>query len=247
MKKTTRIATLVAAATLALPLVASAAPERPAFPMEGDTFLEHVEGRLAKAKERIEASSMPAEKKAKVLSRLEDRSGAILKAAAAAAADGTVTKEEARQLRAQGKKAKRGEKGKRGKKGKRGGAERPSFPMDGDAFVAAAEKRVAAHRARLVERLERRGVDAEAKAEALARHDARSAKILEGARAAAADGTVTKEEARALRQELRKAKRKHREGKGDRARRGGERRGEGKGDRARRGKGPRGEGRGPRG
>ena len=107
MKNSTRIATLVAAATLALPMVASAAPERPSFPMDGDTFLEHVENGLAKAKERIANSDAPDEKKAKALARLEDRSTKILNAAAEAAADGTVTKEEARQLRSKVK-AKRG-------------------------------------------------------------------------------------------------------------------------------------------
>ena len=73
------------------------------FPMEGQKFLEKVDGRIAKARERLvqkmEERKVPAEKRAKILKEFQQGSAKIRGAARAAAKDGTVTKDEAERVR----------------------------------------------------------------------------------------------------------------------------------------------------
>ena len=153
----TRFAALAAALSVAflLPSLASAQPndgaDRPAaaakgrqgkgkrgdiakhFPMAGDEFVAKVDGRIAKFGERLEARLAKAKKltdeqKAAIRADFAKGSAAIKGAAGKAAADGTVTLEEAKQVREVTKQVRQKArekyghegKGKKGKKGRKG-------------------------------------------------------------------------------------------------------------------------------
>jgi hypothetical protein len=106
------VATLVSAA---LPVVALAAPGDAAredrqgekgekqFPMEAAKFRDRAEERLAKVKGRLEAKldarKVPADKRAKALEKFEANAKQIRAAVDRVAKDGTVTKDEAREVR----------------------------------------------------------------------------------------------------------------------------------------------------
>jgi hypothetical protein len=109
------VATLVSAA---LPVVALAAPSDAAhddrqgekgakgekrFPMEAAKFRARAEERLAKVKGRLEAKlderKVPAEKRAKALAKFEASAKQIRAAVERVAKDGTVSKDEAREVR----------------------------------------------------------------------------------------------------------------------------------------------------
>jgi hypothetical protein len=108
--------------------------------------------------------------------------------------------------------ASRGKGKKKGhKKGKRG--ERPSFPMEADKFMAHVEKRIERVTSRVEKRLERSKMPENKKDEIRAKVAAGTEKIRSAAQNAAADGTVTKDEAKEVREvarEMRKEARKHR-------------------------------------
>jgi Skp family chaperone for outer membrane proteins len=74
------------------------------FPMKSETFMEKVDARLEKLKGRIteglEKRDVPEEKRAKVLAKFEEGATKIREAARTAGADGTVTAEEAKEVRA---------------------------------------------------------------------------------------------------------------------------------------------------
>jgi hypothetical protein len=74
--------------------------ERPSFPMTGEAFTAHVEKRLAKHEERMEArlsnSKMTDEQKAAVRKQFADTAAKVRAATKKAAADDKVTKEEAK-------------------------------------------------------------------------------------------------------------------------------------------------------
>ncbi|MBI4701815.1 MAG: hypothetical protein HY744_11770 [Deltaproteobacteria bacterium] len=73
------------------------------FPMDGKLFLERVETRLAKAQARLEQAlerrKVPPKMKQEIEADFAKGAAAIRKAAQHAAADGTVTREEAREVR----------------------------------------------------------------------------------------------------------------------------------------------------
>ncbi|MBW2524618.1 MAG: hypothetical protein JRI23_10605 [Deltaproteobacteria bacterium] len=88
-------------------------------------------------------------------------------------------------------------KGKRGKGAKRN---RPSFPMEGERFVGLVSNRVQKMKARIDRALERRNVPPELQKEIKADFSKASTRIMGAAEKAAADGTVTKQEAQKVRQ-----------------------------------------------
>lgn len=74
-----------------------------AFPMDAAKFKEHVEKRISRVKERVttgmEKHNVPEAKRREVLADLEKGAARIRTAADTAAKDGTVTAEEAKQVR----------------------------------------------------------------------------------------------------------------------------------------------------
>ncbi len=90
-----------------------------------------------------------------------------------------------------------GAKGKRSEgKGKR---EAHQFPMKGGDFIARVDARIAKIRTKAQEKLARRPLPEATKKAVLADVDAGAAKVKAAANKAAADGTVTREEAKAVR------------------------------------------------
>lgn len=87
-------------------------------------------------------------------------------------------------------------KGPRGGKGER---EAHQFPMKGGDFIAMVDARIQKVRARVQEKLGKRPLPDAKKKEILAEVDAGAAKVKAAAQKAAADGTVTKEEAKGVR------------------------------------------------
>ena len=101
------------------------------------------------------------------------------------------------------------------------------FPMDGAAFVAKLEKRLERVAARIEKRLERSDKSDEAKERIRRRFLAGAEKVRTAARDAAADGTVTREEAQRVRELAKRVRgkkgnkgRKGRKDRKDRKRRG---------------------------
>jgi tellurite resistance protein len=224
----TRIAIFIGAVAIAVPAVAYAASpgegndrrERPQFPMEGAAFLEQVSERLDKMEDRLEARLDESDKteadKEAARVKYEQRASKILNAAQQAASDGTVTKEEAKAMRKAAGKRHRGKRGK-GKRGKK--LERANFPMAGDAFVAHVDERIATRRDKLQSKLDKSQLDDEKKAEIISRANERAAKLKAAAAEAAADGTVTKDEAKVIHKGAHKGRKgakghKGRKGKG---------------------------------
>jgi hypothetical protein len=136
---TTTLRTLAAAAALvvAIPAVAYAADratapapqiektkERAEFPMAGDAFVAKVEARLAKAEQhmehRLEKSKLDDAQKARVREAFAKAASRVRAAANDAAADGSVTKDEAKAVRKVAKQMKKNAQGKKGN-GKKGG------------------------------------------------------------------------------------------------------------------------------
>jgi len=100
-------------------------------------------------------------------------------------------------------------------KGEEKGA-RAHFPMPAEKFNKIVAARLAKVRGRIEKHLDKRGVSAEQRAEAIKRLDAAEAKIRAAADAATKDGTVTKEEAKEVRgvvKELKRNANAHRHGK----------------------------------
>jgi len=104
------------------------------FPMASAKFMERVEKRIAKTKERVTARldkrNVPADKRKAILADLDAGATKVRAAAVDAGKDGTVTADEAKTVRALAKdlradarekygKGKNGGKGKRGKKGQK--------------------------------------------------------------------------------------------------------------------------------
>lgn len=119
----------ILALLLALPLVtfaASAGAEeakaRPSFPMPAADFQArqdaHVAKMRAKLEERITAKKADAEQAKKMRARFEERVGKVQAAVNKAKADGSVTKDEAKEVR---KVAHAGRHGKHGKHGQKQG------------------------------------------------------------------------------------------------------------------------------
>jgi len=100
-------------------------------------------------------------------------------------------------------------------KGKDGKAQ---FPMQADAFRAKVETRITKGRERLVAHLTKKNVDADKQKEILAKFDDGAAKVRAATDSACADGTVTKEEAKGVR-DLAKSLRHKAHEKGKEARR----------------------------
>jgi hypothetical protein len=82
--------------------------------------------------------------------------------------------------------------------GERG--ERPSFPMPAETFMTHVNKRIERIEKRVEARLAKSKLSDEKKAEIRAKAAEKKAKVLAAAKEAAADGTVTKKEARKVRQ-----------------------------------------------
>jgi hypothetical protein len=78
--------------------------EHMAFPVPAATFKQHVDARIAKARERMEehASKLPADQAKELRAKFEASVAAQNAEVAKAIADGTVTKEEAKAVRAAG-------------------------------------------------------------------------------------------------------------------------------------------------
>lgn len=92
------------------------------FPMPAAEFKSHTDARLAKAKERLEAhiskKQLPAEKAKELRDKLAAGAAKVNAQVEKATADGTVTKEEAKEVRAAMKEA-RGPRGHHKKGGKK--------------------------------------------------------------------------------------------------------------------------------
>jgi hypothetical protein len=100
--------------------------DRPSFPMKGGDFIQHVETRIQKTRERVQAGmtkrEVPAAKQKEVLAEIDAGSAKVLAAAQQAAADGTVTQPEAKGVREVAHEAKKGLREKAGmNKGQRDG------------------------------------------------------------------------------------------------------------------------------
>jgi hypothetical protein len=94
-----------------------------------------------------------------------------------------------------------------------------NFPMSGPAFSSRVDQRLAAMRARLVKRLDKRQVPAAQKQRVLATFDGKAAAIKQAAARAASDGTVTRKEAKQVRKKA-KAMRSGKGRRGGKAKRG---------------------------
>jgi hypothetical protein len=83
--------------------------ERPSFPMPADAFKKRANERLAKWKSKMEdaikAKAIPEARAKEMRARFAEASGKINEAVNKAAADGTVTKEEAKEVRRVAKEA----------------------------------------------------------------------------------------------------------------------------------------------
>lgn len=88
-----------------------------------------------------------------------------------------------------------------------------NFPMKADAFIGKVNERITKMRARMDKRLDERGVTEEKQKEALAKFDAQAEKVRAAAKSAGEDGTVTAEEAKAVRKQSKELRGKHHKGK----------------------------------
>jgi predicted trehalose synthase len=96
-------ATLALATLVAVPAFADGSDgARPSFPMPAATFKQHVDTRMAKAREHVEkrAAGLPADQAKELRARFDASVAKVNAAVASAVADGTVTKEEADAVRA---------------------------------------------------------------------------------------------------------------------------------------------------
>ena len=100
-------------------------------------------------------------------------------------------------------------------KNKGDGNHEKKFPMNGDTFTQKVNERLSKMQERLTKRLEKRNVPAERRQEATSKFNAGAERVRAAAKAAAADGTVTADEAKAvhkLSKELRGHKAKGKKG-----------------------------------
>lgn len=118
------------AALVVIPVTAFAEPAqtqqseakgKAAFPMPAAAFKQKVDGRITKARARMEqrASKLSADEAKQLRAKFDAGVGQVNQAVAKATADGTVTKDEAKSVR-DAAKAVMGHKGKHGKHGKHG-------------------------------------------------------------------------------------------------------------------------------
>ena len=92
-----------------------------------------------------------------------------------------------------------------------------NFPMKAETFIGKVNDRITKMRARLDERLDKKGVAEDKQKEALAKFDAAAEQVRAAAKAAGEDGTVTAEEAKGVRKlakELRGKAHKGKKGEG---------------------------------
>ena len=101
--------------------------DRAQFPIAADKFQAHVEKRITKMRERIESRmekrNVLDAKRVEVRKNFEAGAGQVREAAKRAGADGTVTKEEAKQVRDLAKSLQQKAREKHGRGGKKGGAD----------------------------------------------------------------------------------------------------------------------------
>lgn len=123
------------------------------FPMSGATFQNRVDQRLAKMRarllRRLEKRQLSDAEKQQIVARFDSRAGIIKKAASEAAADGTVTRQEAKNVRQKA----RGMRKAKGPKGKKARRAKGKFPRKGAEFSRQVEQRLSKVRARLQRRL----------------------------------------------------------------------------------------------
>ena len=103
-------------------------------------------------------------------------------------------------------------------KGGKEGKDKAQFPMQADAFRAKVEARITKAREHVVARMNKKNVPADKQKELLAKFDDAAAKVRAETDKACADGTVTKEEAKSVR-DLAKSLRQKAHDKGKEARR----------------------------
>lgn len=106
-----------------------------------------------------------------------------------------------------------------------GKGEKAQFPMAADKFNEKVEARITKVRQKLVDHMTKKGVDADKQTAALAKFDEAAKQVREAATNAGADGTVTKEEAKNVRD---LAKKLHHEGKAKNGKAKGKGKGKGK-------------------
>lgn len=185
------------------------------FPMAGAEFVQLVDQRIAKAESRLDGAlqrrNVPAEKVAAIKADFRKGSALIKAAASRAAADGTVTKPEAQKVRQVTKQVRQKARQKYGKKGKRGakqGAKGQRFPMNGGEFTKLVNQRLAKAKSRVEQMLKRRRIAPAKAAEIKADFQKGSATVRAAASKATADGTVTQQEARKVRQVAKQVRQK---------------------------------------
>lgn len=108
----------------------------------------------------------------------------------------------------------------------KGKGKKDVFPMAADAFKQKVEARIAKARQHLVDHMAKKGVDEAKQKDNLAKFDEAAKQVREAADNACADGTVTKEEAKSVRD---LAKKLHHKAKGKKAEKGNKGKGKGKG------------------
>jgi hypothetical protein len=93
---------VVLASLVAVPALADDSRQGPSFPMPAATFQQRVDAREAKAREQMEkrASQLPTDKASALRAKFDERVAKVNAEVAKAVADGTVTKDEARAVRA---------------------------------------------------------------------------------------------------------------------------------------------------
>lgn len=106
------------------------------------------------------------------------------------------------------------------------GKGKEAFPMAADAFKQKVEARITKARQHLVDHMAKKGVDEQKQKDNLAKFDEAAKQVREATDAACADGTVTKDEAKSVRD---LAKKLHHKAKGKKAEKAKGKKGKGKG------------------
>ena len=169
------------------------------FPVKGPEFVKRIDERLKKAEarleERIKKQQPPAEKQKKMRDKFKARAAKIRAAARDAARDGQVTREEAKKVRALAKKL-------RGKRWHHGfGFDPKKFPMPGAEFMKRVDERLGKADAHFDKRIQRKQRSRADQNKIKADFRAASAKVRAAAKRVAADGTVTLDEAKQVREQ----------------------------------------------
>lgn len=106
MKRSLALAIALAATAFAIPAFAREGREKLNFPVKGDVFLQHVEARLTARGQRMEKflaeKSVPQDKATAIRGKFQESAARVRQEAQKAAADGTVTQEEAKAVRMAG-------------------------------------------------------------------------------------------------------------------------------------------------